>query len=310
MSLKVNEENIPYIDLGGGYKVCLQDAACAHGEDFEKKARLKINETPENLKRGLEEMRRLIAADPELCVPSDGDWYLKLYLRAAHYDAQEACSILQANSKLKLKNPEYFTSSATLKHVFEEGMVWILPERNHDGSVIIVIESGSRWNPAKVSIVELNAAVNAVIAVLASSEEAQLHGCILLFDVEGLSMSHIMQCTPKSTGIMLTLIEKCSPIRILTTQTINTGLIYNFLFAIIKPLQTKRMREMSILHGKNLAPLGKYISPEILPARFGGTSKAPLCEGRLFAELMMLYDPWMEKSFLPYGYTRKNSISS
>lgn len=153
-----------------------------------------------------------------------------------------------------------------------------------------------RWNPSKASVVDLNAAVTVVFAVLTTSVEAQLHGCILLFDVDGLSMSHIMQFTPKSTGIMLTLIEKCSPIRVLTTQTINTGAIYNFLYAIIKPLQTKRMREMTVLHGRNLETLGKYISPEILPPRFGGTSKAPLCEGKLFAELMMQYDSWIEKS--------------
>nr|XP_029731735.1 alpha-tocopherol transfer protein-like isoform X2 [Aedes albopictus] len=310
MSLKFTEEKVPYIDLGDGYRVCLQDDGCAHGAEFEREARQSINETPENMKRGLEEMRRLIATDRQLYISDDADWYLNVYLRAAKYDAREAFNTLQTNSKMKLKNPEYFVSSASVRHVFEEGLVWVLPERNHDGSVIVVIESGKRWNPSKVSVVELNAAVNAMIAVLTTSEEAQLHGCILLFDVDGLSMSHIMQFTPKSTGIMLTLIEKCSPIRVLTTQTINTGAIYSFLFAIIKPLQTKRMREMTVLHGRNLAPLGKYISPEILPPRFGGTSKAPLCDGRLFAELMMQYDSWIEKSLLPFGYTRKNSISS
>ncbi|EAT40113.1 AAEL008121-PA [Aedes aegypti] len=143
MSLKFTEENIPYVDLGDGYRICLQDNRCSHGADVEKQARLNINETPENEKRGLEEMRRLIATDPHLYLADDADWYLKVYLRVAKYDPKEAFSILQANLKLKSKNPEYFVSSASVRHVFEEGLVWVLPERNHDGSIIVVIECGT-----------------------------------------------------------------------------------------------------------------------------------------------------------------------
>ncbi|XP_062564142.1 alpha-tocopherol transfer protein-like isoform X1 [Armigeres subalbatus] len=310
MSLNFTEHKVPYIDLGDGYQICLQDRCCAHGPEIERQARQKINETPENVERGMKEMHRLVAADPALYVPTELEWYLKVYLRASKFDAKEAFSTVQSNAKLKMKNPEYFVTPVDVRHVYEEELIWVLPERNHDGAVVVVIESGKRWKTSKVSLVELNAAVNAVIAVLAHSEEAQLHGCILLFDMEGLSMSHIMQFTPKATGIMLTLIEKCSPVRVLTTQTINTSAVYNFLFAIIKPLQSKRMREISILHGRDLTNLSKYISPEILPPRFGGTSKAPHCDGRLFAELMMQYDSWMKTTLLPFGYTRKSSISS
>lgn len=159
-----------------------------------------------------------------------------------------------------------------------------------------ILNETERWNTSKVTVEELNSAVSALVGVLTLSEEAQLHGVKLLFDMEGLAMSHIMQFTPKSTGIMLHLIENCSSVRTVNTHTINAGMIYNMLYAIIKPLQSKRMREMMVIHGSKISSLAKYINPKILPARFGGTSKAPICQGRVFAELMMCYDEWLSKS--------------
>ncbi|XP_021705637.1 alpha-tocopherol transfer protein-like isoform X1 [Aedes aegypti] len=310
MTLKYNEKNHPYVDLGSGYQICLQDDSCGHGAELEAKARQFINESPQNLTRGLEELRRLIGTDPDLNVPIESDWYLNVYLRAGLYDAQNAFAILQANSKQKAKTPEYFAPIKSLRHVYEEGVVWILAERDEDGAPVIVVESGKRWNTSKVTVEELNSAVSALVGVLTLSEEAQLHGVKLLFDMEGLAMSHNMQFTPKSTGIMLHLIENCSSVRTVNTHTINAGMIYNMLYAIIKPLQSKRMREMMVIHGSKISSLAKYINPKILPARFGGTSKAPICQGRVFAELMMCYDEWLSKTLLPFGYTRKNSISS
>lgn len=143
MTLKYNEKNHPYVDLGSGYQICLQDDSCGHGAELEAKARQFINESPQNLTRGLEELRRLIGTDPDLNVPIDSDWYLNVYLRAGLYDAQNAFAILQANSKQKAKTPEYFAPIKSLRHVYEEGVVWILAERDEDGAPVIVVESGS-----------------------------------------------------------------------------------------------------------------------------------------------------------------------
>ncbi|XP_065073698.1 alpha-tocopherol transfer protein-like isoform X1 [Ochlerotatus camptorhynchus] len=311
MALKYNEKNYPYIDLGSGYHIYIQEDRCTHGAELEAKARQYINESPESLARGLQELREMIAMEPDLNVPAESDWYLNIFLRAGLYDTKRAFTILEANCRQKLKKPEYFAPIAALRHVYEEGVVSMLPERDDDGAVVIVVESGKRWDTSKVSVDQLNSAVSALVGILTQSEEAQLHGVKLLFDVDGLAMSHIVQFTPNATAIMLNLIENCSTIRTINTHTVNTGMVYNMLFSIIKPLQSKRMREIMVMHGRNLtSSLGKYINPKILPARFGGTSKAPPCEGRLFAELMMCYDEWLSKTFLPYGYTRKNSISS
>ncbi|XP_062564143.1 alpha-tocopherol transfer protein-like isoform X2 [Armigeres subalbatus] len=310
MALKFNEKNHPYIDLGSGFQIYLQDECCRHGAEMEARARTFINESPQSVARGMAELRKLIAADPDINLPVESDWYLNLYLRAGFYDPQKALAIVQANSRQKAKTPEYFAPIKSLRHVYEEGVVWMLPERDDDGAVVIIAESGKRWNTSKVTVDQLNSAVSALVGVLTLSEEAQLHGIKLIFDMDGLAMSHIMQCTPKSTAIMLNLMENCSTVRTVNVHTINTGMVYNMLYSVIKPLQSKRMREIMVMHTRNLSSLNKYINPKILPPRLGGTSKAPICDGPLFAELMMCYDEWLSTTLLPFGYTRKSSISS
>ncbi|XP_058823565.1 clavesin-1-like isoform X2 [Topomyia yanbarensis] len=297
MSLKYDDKNHPFIDLGNGFQIILFEDRCKHGKEFESKARLAINETPENVKNGMEEIRRLVAADGRFNLPFEDDWYVNTYLRVGEYDPQETYSILQATGAQKAKNWEYFGSVASIRHVFDEGLVWIVPERDEDGAVIIVVESGKKWNPSKVSLVQLNTAVNAVVSVLMQSEEAQLHGYKMIFDVDGLSMTQIVQFTPHSTAIMLDLMDRCSPIRVLHAHTINNGMVYNVLFSIMKPLMSKKMREKQIIHGRNRASLAKYISPKVLPPRYGGTSKAPEYDGRLLGDLMMHYDEWMQSMY-------------
>uniref|UniRef100_A0A8D8AHV9 Alpha-tocopherol transfer protein-like n=1 Tax=Culex pipiens TaxID=7175 RepID=A0A8D8AHV9_CULPI len=306
MSLKFNEKNHPYIDLGDGYRVCFYEERCPHGEEMESKARKAINEgTREEVLAAHDEFRKLIATDQAMCVPINDEWYLNVFLRASRFDPREAFDRLQSTSTAKIKNWEYFGQINDIRHVFDEELVWVLPERDDDGAVIIVVESGKKWNPAKVSLVHLNAAVTSIIGVLMLSEDAQLHGCKLIFDMEGLSMTQIVQFTPKSTGVMLHMLEKCTTIRVLGTHTVNNGMMYNMLFAIMKPLLTKVMRERTLIHGRNYGDLAKHISPRVLPKRYGGTSKAPACEGRLLGDMMVHYNDWMQSKH-DHGYKRKN----
>ncbi|XP_058454585.1 clavesin-1-like [Malaya genurostris] len=306
MALKYSESKHPYIDLGNGFQITFFEDRCKHGEDFESKARRAINETPENVPKAMAELRRLVVADGRFNIPYESDWYINTYLRSGSYDPQETYNILQATGTQKSKNREYFGSVASIRHVFEEGLVWVVPERDEDGAVIIVVESGKKWNPAKVSVVQLNTAVNAVISIFLNSVEAQLHGYKLIFDMDGLSMKQIVQFTPQTTAIMLDLMDRCSCIRLLQVHTVNNGMVYNMVVSIMKPLMSKSMREKQIFHGRNMASLAKFISPKVLPPKYGGTSKAPPYDGRLLGDLLLHYDEWMLKMH-NYGFKRKNS---
>ncbi|XP_053696244.1 clavesin-1-like [Sabethes cyaneus] len=304
MSLKYNEKNYPYIELDGRYQICIQEDHCKHDEQFAAKARQEINDNPEHVTRAMEEVRRLVGADERFNLPFHEDWYVTTYLRAGANDPQETYQILADTGYQKSTNCDYFGSVASIRHVFDEGLVWLLPERDEDGSAVVVVESGKKWNPSKVSLVELNTACNALISALMQSEEVQIHGYKMISDVEGLSMTQIMQFTPQATKIMLDQLDKCSPVRLRHVHTVNNGMVYNVLFSIMKPIMSKRMRAKMMIHGRNWTELGKYISLKVLPPRFGGTSKAPAYDGRLLGDLMMHYDEWMKRMH-GFGFKRK-----
>lgn len=143
MSIKFNARNHPYIDLGDGYQLCFNEDRCTHGERFELETRNSINETPQNMKAGVAELQRLIASDPDLCVPTEESSYLTVYLRASKYDPQEAFNLIREGFRQRVENGELFTSPATVRHVYDEGLVWVLPERDEDGAVVVVVETGS-----------------------------------------------------------------------------------------------------------------------------------------------------------------------
>lgn len=120
--------------------------------------------------------------------------------------------------------------------------------------------------------------------------DAQRNGCKVLFDVDGISMSQISHFTPSSSNFLFDLIEKCTPIVTNGMHTVNNGMMYNVLFAILKPFMSRELRGKTYMHGKNWNSLTKYISPKCLPPKYGGTLEAPDCDGMALAKLLQHYE--------------------
>lgn len=59
MSIQFGDDKIPFIDLGDGYKIRLEYEDLTD-EVYIEKARNELRETPETVKKGIEELRALI----------------------------------------------------------------------------------------------------------------------------------------------------------------------------------------------------------------------------------------------------------
>lgn len=59
MSIKVGDDNVPYIDVGDNYKIRLEYEEVTD-EFFIEKARTELRETPENIAASLKELRELL----------------------------------------------------------------------------------------------------------------------------------------------------------------------------------------------------------------------------------------------------------
>lgn len=60
MSIKYDENKVPYIDLGGGYQVRLETEEI-DDDLYKEKAASELRESPENMKQGMMELRELLS---------------------------------------------------------------------------------------------------------------------------------------------------------------------------------------------------------------------------------------------------------
>ncbi|XP_058819700.1 clavesin-1-like [Topomyia yanbarensis] len=303
MSIKRNEKDYPYIDLGDGYTIYVQ-ADEYTDPALKAKAERELNETPENVKNALAQLRELLRAETTLFVPIESDAFLVKFLRACRYDARKAFQMIQFTYRLKAKSKEYYENTpnpSSVRHVFEEGMVWFMPERDSDGAALCVIEVGKKWNTSKVSIIELIAAIRLCVEVALLDPETQLHGMKVIFDTDGLSMAQIAQNSPKHARMILDWVQKASPFRMQGIHVVNNSMIFNILFAIFKPFISKELREKIFFHNKDWNSLTKLINPACLRPKYGGTLAAPEYEGRLLGDYLQLYDKYFD-ALDAYGY--------
>lgn len=145
MSIKRNEQDYPYIDLGNDYKIYVQADEYTDPQ-LKARAERELNETPENVERSLAQLRELLRAEKSLFVPTESDSFLVKYLRPCCYDAEKAFQMIQAAYRLKIKGGEYYKNTpnpSSVRHVFDAGMVWFMPEKDADGAVLCVVEVGS-----------------------------------------------------------------------------------------------------------------------------------------------------------------------
>lgn len=145
MSIQRNEKDYPYIDLGEGYSIYVQADEYTDPE-LKAKAEKELNETPENVEKALTELRKLLKSETNLFIPVENDSFLVTFLRPCLYDPAKAFQMIQSAYRLKAKSSEYYENTpnpSSVRHVFDEGMIWFFPERDADGAALCVIEVGS-----------------------------------------------------------------------------------------------------------------------------------------------------------------------
>ncbi|KAL1398960.1 hypothetical protein pipiens_002306 [Culex pipiens pipiens] len=303
MSIKRNEQDVPYIELGEEFKIYVQADEYTDPKLLAKAA-AEINETPERVQEALAELRELLKQEPDLHIPLEDDKFLRKFLRACKYDVQKTYQMIQFAYRMKINGKEYYENTpnpSSIRHVFDEGMIWYMPERDADGAAVCVVEVGKKWNTAKVSIIELIAAIRFSVEAALLDPETQLHGMKVIFDTEGLSMAQIAQNTPKHACMILDWAQKACPFRLRGVHVVNNSMLFNILFAIFKPFISKELRDVIFFHNKDWKSLAKHVNPSCLRPKYGGSLAAPEYEGRLLGDFLQLYDKYFD-TLDGYGY--------
>ncbi|KAI8121802.1 Chromosome transmission fidelity protein 18 like protein [Lucilia cuprina] len=191
---------------------------------------------------------------------------------------------------------------AKLQNVFEAEVLQLLPNRDQHGRRILVLEAGKKWKPSKVPLVDLFRGIQ--LTVLGSMVEplSQICGAIVIIDVEGLPMGHVMQFTPNFAAMLLDYVQDCICMRLKAVHIVNNSYIFNILFNIFKPFIREKLRKRIFFHGKDFKSLTSHIEASALPPKYGGTATWELPSGKLLGEFFNCYTADFEKAD-SYGFT-------
>ncbi|XP_023296437.2 alpha-tocopherol transfer protein-like [Lucilia cuprina] len=299
-ALSYDANNMAYIDLGTAVIRMEQEQPPQWALEIAQK---ELRETPEVVEESIKKLKELITAEPYLNLPLD-DEYMQMFLRPTHYYPESALKRIKCFFNMKSKYGEACCNvlPAKLQNVFEAEVLQLLPNRDQHGRRILVLEAGKKWKPSKVPLVDLFRGIQ--LTVLGSMVEplSQICGAIVIIDVEGLPMGHVMQFTPNFAAMLLDYVQDCICMRLKAVHIVNNSYIFNILFNIFKPFIREKLRKRIFFHGKDFKSLTSHIESSALPPKYGGTATWELPSGKLLGEFFNCYTADFEKAD-SYGFT-------
>lgn len=304
-TIKFDESKVPYIDLGRDYFVRLENDEFTDPKSKEKAAR-ELRETPDVVAEALKELRVKLQAEESLHVPIDDDSFLLKFLRPCKFYPCSAFALVQRYYRFKVKHANLCDDlvPATVQHVYDEGLLYFQPLRDQNGCRILIVEVGKKWKPAKVSLNDLFRALQVALEAGMDEPRTQLNGAIVILDMDGLSLSQIVQFTPRFAAMAVDWVQQCTAIRLKAVHIVNNTYLFNMLFTIFKPFLSDKLRKRIKFHSKDYNSLTSDVDVACLWPRHGGSMDVDEYDGRLIGELLTYYQKEYEEAN-SYGYAKK-----
>lgn len=205
--IKHDEHGRPFLEISEGFycRVEYDDLS----EEDKQKALDELRETPENVKEGLEKLRELLDADIHLFIPSEFDEFLMKFLRRTKFYPDSAYKLIRSYYKFKIRYPEYGGNllPANGKLGYIHGIVETQPLRTKTNSRMLILKVGNLWDPSQLTLVDIFRTVQLCLEAAIIEPLTQVNGQVVIIDVDGLSLRHIMQFSPNFAMMFLEWIQ-------------------------------------------------------------------------------------------------------
>lgn len=161
-----------------------------------------------------------------------------------------------------------------------------------------------RWKHKEVSLDEVFKGCVVFLEAAMLEPETQVHGAVVIFDMDGLSLQQTWQFTPQFAKRIVDWLQDSVPMRIKGIYIINQPKIFNVVFALFKPFLREKLRNRIIFIGNDQKLLHKHITPEYLPPSYGGSSSIPRVSGDMWFDMLKQCDAEY-KAINSFGYKKK-----
>ncbi|KMQ95843.1 alpha-tocopherol transfer [Lasius niger] len=278
-------------------------------EFFAQKAKEELRETPEIIADSYNELRKLIAGEPDLNIPDEEEYY-QMFLRPCKYYPESAFRLIKRYFRFRQNYPHIYTDLLPSKEkvALFANLVYPLPLRAKDGSRILIVEGGKRWNPKEVPLNAFFKGMIMMMYIAMGEPKTQIAGAHIILDVEGLSLSHVTYITPSFAKMLVDFVQKCLPLRLKSIHIVKQSFFFNMAFTIFKPFLEEKIRKRIHFHGTNWESLMTFIDKKALLKRHGGELEMP--DGPFGVKLcqsLVICEPFLEVDQRS-GYNTNNNI--
>ncbi|KAK7792962.1 hypothetical protein R5R35_002613 [Gryllus longicercus] len=271
-------------------------------EKLQRVASEELREADVDIPDTIAALRTRLQEEKELVVPLD-DEYMITFLRPCHWYPDSAFQKMCNFYAFKARNPHVGRPlpMSRVDVVANSGTVCILPRRDQFGRRMLLLQTG-KWDPKKLTMDELLSAVLMFLEIAIVEPSTQVAGVVILWDLEGLSLSQVLKFTPTFAKNLLHLIQDCVPLRVKAFHFINQSNLFDIAFNVLKPFLKEKLRSRLYFHGKSSKTLLDHVDPKLLPKQYGGELEMHFDGGELVA-LFHLFETYFDE-LTKYGYTK------
>ncbi|KAK3910664.1 Alpha-tocopherol transfer protein-like [Frankliniella fusca] len=235
-------------------------------------ARKVLGETEDTKTRTLQELKDIIYERGEVSPYRMDDPFLLRFLRARSFNVDRAHRLLKRYMRFKEENPTYQkgVDPQGFTDIGEADIMTVLPYRDQAGRRIMLFKMGN-WDPSKIPIDDIFRATLLVLELGTMEPRTQVHGGVVIFDLQGIGLQHAWQVTPTIAAKVIQLIETTLPMRTVAVHILNESWVFDIIYGLFSPLLADTAIDKVFFHGSDMSSLHEHIDPKHLPARYGGS---------------------------------------
>ncbi|CAH1776262.1 unnamed protein product [Owenia fusiformis] len=239
-----------------------------------KKARLELNEIPQQVKECIEEVREQINTRPDINFLRKDEEFILRFLRARKFQTFEAFRLYARYFEYRQHNKNLFkkfhASEPGIKEALYDGFPGVLPQTDHNGRKILILYS-QNWDNERYGLAAIYRAILLTLEKLIACEETQINGFVLIIDWSNFTFKQSTWINPKLLKLMIEGLQDCFPARFGGVHFVSQPWYVEAAFKVIKPFLKDKNSEKVIMHGNNMTTLHHQVPIEILPAELGGS---------------------------------------
>ncbi|XP_063976355.1 clavesin-1 [Diachasmimorpha longicaudata] len=230
-----------------------------------------LRETEENVKNGIEALRKLLEEDKSMYFRTD-DEFLTIFLRPCKYYPESAYALMQRISDFKVKNAALLDNLLPMdeRAALFDNVVNVMKGRDHKGRRVLIVNAGKTWDPSKVNADSMFRIFYLVHETAVLEPETQVRGVVVIMDFEGLAMKQVMGLTPSFSMRLLSFIQDAMPLRLKEVHIVKQPFLFDLVWRMFKPFIREKLRKRMYFHGTKMNSLHTHMAPSHLPKNYGG----------------------------------------